>query len=466
VLLFLLALLVYPCWLSHCLLLLQPLESLNQTKSFANPLSSHGSTCFKPANLCYFYYNSYCAKGDRCPFLHKPLTCNNAVETCSEATTLNPIVIGNAAGAEMILSLNNSLANPAEDISNHIKEHHSKRVTESSDPEIDGSIPSASETSADTGAHMKSSAHSNQSSEHSKMEHAEQDEQCDSSPSFDVLVDDRDSNKNDFGHQLAAERDANGPYVEYDGGDSVGYGLDCLDSECYEHEFFGFDSACYQVDSFYLDRLKEHDTVSTLGHIPHNRIKLEKSTFDEYGRRFMDPKNFISSMADADVDHQYTEIGHSSKRGPENRKGVKGRKSHIKRCRGFEPTIGSEEIESRSIRRRQYSLMGECSRPAVCATFREQKRSRRKQHRRHHAKSAERNANEKHQDYTKDFTGPKTLAQIKEEKYRSKSSSQPNVYMPHGRPFSNDFEGPKSLSELLKAKGLTYGGSQCRIPGE
>jgi zinc finger CCCH domain-containing protein 11 len=262
VLLFLLALLVYPCWLSHCLLLLQPLESLNQTKSFANPLSSHGSTCFKPANLCYFYYNSYCAKGDRCPFLHKPLTCNNAVETCSEATTLNPIVIGNAAGAEMILSLNNSLANPAEDISNHIKEHHSKRVTESSDPEIDGSIPSASETSADTGAHMKSSTHSDQSSE---MEHAEQDEQCDSSPGFDVLVDDRDSNKNDFGHQLAAERDANGPYVEYDGGDSVGYGLDCLDSECYEHEFFGFDSACYQVDSFYLDRLKEHDTVNTLG---------------------------------------------------------------------------------------------------------------------------------------------------------------------------------------------------------
>jgi hypothetical protein len=123
--------------------------------------------------------------------------------------------------------------------------------------EIDGSIPSASETSADTGAHMKSSTHSDQSSEHSKMEHAEQDEQRDSSPSFDVLVDDRDSNKNDFGHQLAGERDVNGPYVEYDGGDSVGYGLDCLDLECYEHEFFGFDSACYPVDSFYPDRLNK-----------------------------------------------------------------------------------------------------------------------------------------------------------------------------------------------------------------
>jgi hypothetical protein len=55
------------------------------------------------------------------------------------------------------------------------------------------------------------------------------------------------------------------PPSEYVGGDSVGYGLDCLDSECYEHEFFHFDSACYPVEAFYLDHLKEHDTVNTLG---------------------------------------------------------------------------------------------------------------------------------------------------------------------------------------------------------
>jgi zinc finger CCCH domain-containing protein 11 len=451
--------LVYRCLLSHCLLLLQPLESFNRTKSFANPLSLHGSICVKSASLCYFYYNSYCAKGDRCTFLHEPVTCSNAVETCSEATTLNPAVNGNSAGVEMIQSLKNSLTNPAEGISIHIKEHHSKGVTETSSPEIDGAISCASETSVDAGAHIKSSTHSDQSSEHSEMEHADQDEQCDSSPGFDVLVDDNDSNKNDLGHQLAGKRDANGPYVEYDGGDSIGYGLSYLDSEGYEREFFDFDSACYPVDSFYVDRLKEHDTVSTLGHIPLDRIKPENFSFEEYGRSFIDPR-----MADAAFDHQYTDIGHSSKRRPENRKGAKGRNSHIKRHHGFEPNIGSEEIESRFTTRRQYSLMEEYSQPTVPATFREQKkRNRRKQHRHHHAKSAERTANVKHQDSREDFTGPKTLAQIKGEKDRSKPSSQPNAYMPNGRSFSNDFEGPKSLSELLKAKGMTYGGSQCRI---
>jgi zinc finger CCCH domain-containing protein 11 len=105
--------------------------------------------------------------------------------------------------------------------------------------------------------------------------------------------------------------------------------------------------------------------------------------------------------------------------------------------------------------------MEEYSQPTVSATFREQKkRNRRKQHHRHHAKSTERTANVKHRE---DFTGPKTLAQIKGEKDRSKLSSQPNAYMTNGRSFSNDFQGPKSLSELVKAKGMTYGGSQCRI---
>ncbi|KAK3137376.1 hypothetical protein QOZ80_5BG0451480 [Eleusine coracana subsp. coracana] len=420
-----------------------PLESLNKTKSFANPLSSHGSTCVKAASPCYFYYNSYCAKGDHCPFLHEPLTCNNVVETCSEATTSNPTVNGNSAGAEVVQSLKNSLANPVEDTSNQIKEHHSRGVTESGKPEICGAISRAYETSVDTGAHLKGPTLSDQSSEHSEMEHVEQDEERDSSPGFDVLVDDMNSNKNDLEHQLARERDVNGPYVEYDAGDSVGYDLDYLDSECYEQEFFDFDSACHSVDSFYLDRFKEHDTVTTLGHMPLNSINPEKSLFEEYDRRFIDPRNFISSMAD--IDHQYTEIGHGSRGRPENTKGAKGRNSRIKRRCGFEPSIGSEEIESKSTRQRQYSLIGECSRPAAHATSREsKKRSRRKQHHRHHAKSAERTANGKHQDYTEDFTGPKTLAQIKEEKCKSKPSSQRNVYKPHGRSFSNDFEGPKS----------------------
>ncbi|TVU17298.1 hypothetical protein EJB05_33319 [Eragrostis curvula] len=436
-----------------------PLESLNIAKSFADPLSSHGSACVKTASPCFFYYNSHCAKGDRCPFLHEPPT-NNVVETCSEATTLNPTVNHSSTGDEMIQSLKTSLTNPAEDSSNHIKEPHYKGVIESSNPDIDGVGSIASERSVLTGGRMKSSTPSDQSSELSEMEHTEQDEWRDSSPDFDVIVDDRETNKNDLEHhQLAGERGANGPYVKYDGGDSVGYGLDYLDSDCYEQDFCGFDSVCNPVGSFYLDHFKEQNTMATSGPLPDNRINLAVSTFeDEYGRRFFGPRNFIGSMEDVAFHRQYTETEHGSKRRPENRKGAKGRNRRNKRRRGFEPSIGSEEIESRSTHGRLYSSMGDSSGPVVRSTFREQKkRSKRKQHHSHHAKSAERNANPKHQDCRADFTGPKTLAQIKE-KCSSKLNSQPDACMPPGRSFSNDFKGPKSLSELLKAKSRTHGG--------
>jgi hypothetical protein len=105
----------------------------------------------------------------------------------------------------------------------------------------------------------------------------------------------------------------------------------------------------------------------------------------------------------------------------------------------------------------QNSLIGDCSPPLACATFRGQKKKNKRKQR--HVRSARPSkystAKVKHLD-SEDFMGPKTLAQIKEEKCRSKSSaSHPTVHMPHGRSSSNDFEGPKSLSELLKVKGRT-----------
>ncbi|KAL6897892.1 hypothetical protein ACP4OV_006851 [Aristida adscensionis] len=434
-----------------------PLESFNRTKPFANPLSSHGSTSSKAANPCYFYYNSYCTKGDQCPFFHGPLTRNDAVGIRSEATTSNPIVNGNSVGVEMIELVKDVPENPAEDSSAHTKDHHSKGVIESRNPEFDGAISNASETSIDTGGHMKSSmpTPSDQSSEHSAMDHTEEDECGDSSPGFDVLVDDEPSNKSDLELQLAQERDADVLYVKYDdGGDSVGYGLDYLHSECYEQGIYDFDSSCYAVSSFNLDHLagfNEHDSVITLGHIPQNGINLAKSTFEEYGRSFISPKSFISSMADAGFDNQHPQIGCNSKRRLENRKGAKGKHGRIKRCRGLEPRNGPQEIESTL--HRQYSLIDQSD---ACATFKGQKKkSRRNQHVRHAKLAEPTKTNEKHLDHPKDFSRPKTLAQIKEEKYSSKSNSHPNVHMHDGRSFSGDFEGPKSLSELLKAKGRT-----------
>ncbi|CAL5096827.1 unnamed protein product [Urochloa decumbens] len=434
-----------------------PLESLNRTEPLADPVLSSASASVKAVSPCYFYYNSYCKKGGNCPFLHEPPTFNNVVGTCSGVTTSNIAVHGNSAGEEKFESPKYALANPYRGSPEHIKKHHSKGVSESSSPVFNGATSNAPETAADTVGHMKSSILSDQSSGDSAMEHAEQDESRDSSPGFDVLVDDGLSNKIDLEHQLAQERDTEVLSVNHYIGDPVAYGLDYHDAEYQELGLHNFEHGCYLN---YLDGVQAYEHSNCLGHIARSRLDLVESTSEEHGKRIFDPRSLMGSHAD--FDHQNTQIGHISKQRPE-RRSAKGKNRRTKRCRINEPMNGSEEFEQKPTHHMQNSLMGDCSRSLVCTTSREQKKkSRRKQH---HARSARSsndtntNTKAKHLDDPEYFTGPKSLAQIKEEKCRSKSSfSHPAVHVAHGGKSSNDFEGPKSLSELLKAKDRTRAG--------
>ncbi|KAM0853549.1 hypothetical protein ACQ4PT_050998 [Festuca glaucescens] len=399
-----------------------PMENFNRTKSLSVPPSSYGSVSSKEATPCYFYYSSSCTKADNCPFLHEPRTPNNDVGITCEATTFNPDVNENSAGDKMV----------------ELK--HQKKIEM-------GASPQPTKTSIDTDEYMKCFTHSDQRSGDSTLEDTEQDESHDSSPGFDVLVDDGLSNKNDLEQQLAQKRDAQVLHTKYDFGDPVCYDQDYYDSQCYGQAFCGFDD---QHGYFYLSHLEgvqDHDTETILGHVPHNGRNLARSSSDEYGKRFFSSRNFISSAPDVVFPRQRTETRHSSKKRPEKRKGAKGRKRCTKRQRGLQPVNDSQEIESRFTHRRQDSLMEECPQPVLCATFRGQKKKLRgKQHNIISASSSE--------HPTADVTGPKTLAQIKEENCVSKSSfSHCAARMPHGRSISNDFKGPKSLPELLKAKG-------------
>ncbi|KAJ1261957.1 hypothetical protein BS78_09G069000 [Paspalum vaginatum] len=260
-----------------------------------------------------------------------------------------------------------------------------------------------------------------------------------------------DSNKIDLEHQSTHERDTEVLHVKYHIGDSIVYGLDYHDAEYLEQGFHGFEHGCY-LD--YLEGVQGHDCVPTLGHIPHiNRINLVNPSCEEQDKIFFDPRSLMGSHAG--FDHQNTQIEHISKQRPKRRRGSKG--NNIKRFRIHEARNCSEENETRQTHHRQNLLIGDCSQSLVCATFRGKKKGSRKQcHVRSARSSKYSTANVKHLDDPEDFIGPKTLAQIKEDKCRSKFSfGHPTVQMPHGRSSSNDFEGPKSLSELLKAKGTT-----------
>ncbi|KAM0853552.1 hypothetical protein ACQ4PT_050999 [Festuca glaucescens] len=262
----------------------------------------------------------------------------------------------------------------------------------------------------------------------STLEDTEQDESRDSSPGFDVLVDDGLSNKNNLEQQLAQKRDAQVLHAKYDFGDPVCYDQDYYDSQCYGQAFCGFDDQHGYLYLSHLEGVQDHDTETTLGHVPHNGRNLARSSSDEYGKRFFSSRNFISSAPDVVFSRQHTETRHSSKRRPEKRKGAKGRKRRTKRQRGLQPVNDSQEIESKFTHRRQDSLMEECPQSVLCATFSGQKKKLRgKQHNIVSASSSE--------HPTADFTGPKTLAQIKEENCVSKSSfSHCAARMPHGDP--------------------------------
>ncbi|XP_052156919.1 zinc finger CCCH domain-containing protein 34 [Oryza glaberrima] len=417
-----------------------PLENLNKTKSLADPLSLC-STSVKAANPCYFYYNLHCSKGDNCPYLHEPLTSNDAVGTSCKATTSNPAVSKSYVGDEMVEESKDTITNPCQDTSCHIKE-----VPVSINPEFGEAeaVSGALETSTDIDEYMKCSAVSDLNSGDSTMDHTEQDER-DSSPGFDVLVDDCLSNKSDLEHQLTTESDNKVLHAEYGIRDPVLYDMYYHDPEYYnyEPEFCGLDDRQGYLYLCQPNGAHEHESEITLGHLLPQNTEV---TSDEFDRRFFNPRNFTSSVADTNFVHQHTQIRHISKRRPENRKGAKGKKDCIKRSRCLEPKNSTQQIESMPTRQRKDYLMGECPQPANHATFRgRRKKNRGKQQHVLSAKSSE--------HPTADFTGPKTLAQIKEEKCKSNSSfSHSTACTPNVRSFSDDFEGPKSLTELLMTK--------------
>nr|CAB3464110.1 unnamed protein product [Digitaria exilis] len=416
---------------------------------------------FSPS--CWYWFQGNCVNPS-CTFRHPQLESFNRTKPVadpllSRASASVKAVHGNSAEDKKIESSKYALANPYEgspELAEHIKKHHSKGVTESSSPVFNGATSNAPETSVDTVGYMKSSMLSDRSSGDSAMEHAEQDESRDSSPGFDVLVDDGLPNKIGSEHQLTQERDADGLNVKHYIGDPVVCGLDYHDAEYQEQGFSDFERGCYLN---YLEEVLGHDYVTTFGYIPHSRLDLVKPTSEERGKNVLDP---ISLMAlHADFDNQNTQIGDISKQRSEGRRNAKGKNGRTKRRRVHEAKNGSKKTEQRPTQHMQNSLIGDCYGSLVSATLKGQKKkSRRKQHRACSAGSSNyTNANAKHLDHPEDFIGPKSLAQIKEEKCRSRPSfSHSTAHVAHGRPSSNDFEGPKSLSEILKAKGRTPDG--------
>ncbi|XP_021764567.1 zinc finger CCCH domain-containing protein 32-like [Chenopodium quinoa] len=189
-----------------------PLESHNEAPTDAAPplLNQSSVSATKTTVPCYYYYNGFCNKGDRCPFLHEPggaLGLNTKMANPVDAavhlldsktsgrveTELKPAE-KHLIPSEMTTTSGSRLQNEQK----HQAQHYAT-IPEPSTISKQTYIPEREETFAvktvtlqhaerSNKSEFEPSLESDQSSEDQIDENIVRDEWCESSPGFDVLV--------------------------------------------------------------------------------------------------------------------------------------------------------------------------------------------------------------------------------------------------------------------------------------
>ncbi|KAJ4959165.1 hypothetical protein NE237_026276 [Protea cynaroides] len=473
-----------------------PLEGHTEALSDPSAPLHQSSVPLNKTNVpCYFYFSGYCNKGDRCSFLHGPPNGVNSgtksTKTSGVVTSVHPIENKASTGSDAGPASIAAFPNPSEITSKPVLSIQSEGnnqesvpntfVEQSPSPEIsvleceEARIKAENPLPTEDFIEVRSPSCQEQSSE----EHADgpvaPEEWWESSPGFDVLVDDGSENlgyEDDPEYLLAHEGDArelHNHLLQYDYEDPPGY-----------------------------DPMEYSDAGNLYKHGHYDsREHLEDDHISDYVRRGPDrSRGSRERMADPILFHKRKILP----RDPE----IDGNNSvdlrdHLRKRQRMDGRLmsrnprknGSSHLNDRTRERPGRHGMGDplhgrlasevgmnmiASRGDIVAgpkdnhrgnSFRHpQLRHSRPRHRerekrrlgrpeflpsevsRGTAPRDRRNVQE-----FSEFSGPKTLAQIREEKrkvreYRNGfgSTARPN------RATSVDFQGPKPLSEILKDK--------------
>ncbi|KAH7681734.1 CCCH zinc finger domain-containing protein [Dioscorea alata] len=472
---------------------------LNPTCAFRHPPTHAPASVNKLNTPCYFFFNAICVKGDWCPFMHDTSSDQRIkkqfLDTASIKTPETKTSIGSDTGPASV----EVPANPLESTSELNKHFYPEEVlgdpapvnvfedsrasAESSMPELEDPTLKMPENSLSPVEHVNglSTIIPDQSSEELMKEYAESDEGYMSSSGFDVLVDDGSElvYENDTDYLPFHEKDSelHGHILQYDFEGSAGcVPQNYTDTGYYDHAIFeAYDHLGERYIPDYYHRVLENPRESESEREERERERLPLPMY--YHKREPLPREHAMGSGNAvDLrDHLKKRRKmedrlpfHHSRRHPSYRDQQSSRERPARhlRDRRLESEVGKTMTDSSVSEIKSVLDNGHRESRSGYPQFNRHGRSRlgeRGSRRRMKAPSAFSSKNLKASVSKEsrdacspaDFTGPKTLAQIREEKTRMQSpgSHLGDPGTPHhGRIASVDFEGPKPLTELLKEK--------------
>ena len=446
---------------------------------------------------CYYYFNGYCNKGDRCSFLHDndpdAQPSKKLVKTTSPNSEVLHLESNTLAGHDLGSAptnghLNSSAITKVEvDTKAQHKEEFQMPVMkdvpcQSSSPQIyvsedEENATIRSDSLPPEAAFVNSIAYArkDQGLEELVDDQIDREERWESSPGFDVLVDGESENldsEEDQDYLQALERgrrELNGNLSGYDFENADEYNSHYPDMAFhYESQMYYRYNPHVSEDGFgdvrnvpgsarvtIFDSILSHETKLMAGELGLNNHRGADLRDQLRRRRFIDNH----SVPGLSRRHESSRPIHRSQERPW-RHGV----SHRQRHKRLASEVGKHTVESsgkNEIHRngeRQHGFPGHSQKHRSRKQYKEKRSAKRQRLSSESSRKSTLKERRSTQESPRTFSGPKTLAQIREEKRRveenGKSAEQTGSC---SRPRSTDFDGPRPLSEILKDKRkVTY----------
>ncbi|KAK1306669.1 Zinc finger CCCH domain-containing protein 32 [Acorus calamus] len=415
-----------------------PLEGLSESSHPVQP------TVTEKMNVpCYFFFNAYCNKGNLCQFLHGPPTItvppqkslHSASGLQADHPPDNKASTGSDTGSASVEVPTNffegtskASAAPTNDI-----------VVSERSPSLQPSIPECDEASMGKLLENPPEYTDGGESPEQASDPGEREERWESSPGFDVLVDDG-SDQLPYDEERDYPLDGKHHLFPYEYKEMVGY-EDQMDKMLYDHSMYG---SYDHVDDVYIP-----------DHVHGERML---STEPRERRRFPSRREIVINDHDDGLDlrdqlrkQRRNGQGPPCRRRDGERSVRHGREIH----RRLVSEVGMNVISSLhsesdhsgfngGVGRRRWSGRLQRSRSRSRQRQRERERERRRQMRRSPRLTSE-IANERRPiQADAGFSGPKTLAQIKEEKRAAEAARDGGP-----KPASND-NGESVVKPLME----------------
>ncbi|XP_062077994.1 zinc finger CCCH domain-containing protein 34-like [Humulus lupulus] len=465
--------------------------------------TSESAPCIEPVSKtnvpCYFYFNGYCNKVDKCPFLHSLEADVPPVENSVKLTIVNsevlPLEKNTFAGSDSGLAPTNAHLNihaavkatmntkvqPYEDFQpSALKDVENERDS------TQISVSDCEETATIGSNFLFPASHSVQSESYETEEHSSGDrvegqldseDRWESSPGFDVLVDGESENLDceddqEFIVELDRERkELNSHFLGYEFESPVDYNSKYHDTEArYEGEMYYpyndqviehiFDDATHMRNAPVYGKAEMFDSI--LGRkrkLVHVELGYD-SCKDEDLREKLSRRRFVGSHSVTGLSRMRESSRLISRRHDGSWwKGMEHRQPHGRLAsdvhrRSIE-SVGNDRNYLNGGRPRGLRRYSQQYHPRK--HFKEKRPTQGRSEVSRKLAPRERRSSQR----ASTFTGPKSLAQIKEEKKRVEGKCDFNGKMGHSRKMVlTDFQGPQPLSEILKKKKKLTGESE------